>query len=237
MLLHWQMCVFTLAISRQWSPISQNNVAQIVRQINLHCSCRTLQMFQATGGDNLQCPSRATYSCCYCYCTSVAHGPWLLVSLSGGTLVGADQISTGSRGTAMPITRFEHPSSIGDCAAAAADDREGGTRNARPPCKNMCVEQLVAGRPLASSLDHLPKFWCRDISLSRLVAWPQYLDEVFRKIVPWWGWKQGRQACMNESLHAASGRGCSAAASLWLLDDWLAHCFMCYARSSDLAEK
>jgi hypothetical protein len=126
----------------------------------------------------------------------------------------------------MPITRFEHPSSIGDCAVAAADDREGGTRNARPPCKNMCVEQLVAGRPLVSSLDHLPKFWCRDISLSRLVAWPQYLDEVFRKIVPWWGWKQGRQAGRHEWVLACSqrqGMQCSCQSMIvgWLIGSLL----------------
>lgn len=80
------------------------------RQINLHCSCWTLQMFHATGLQE-ETISNAQVGlpscCCYC-CTSVAHGPWPLVSLSGGTLVGADQISTGSRGTATPITHFEH---------------------------------------------------------------------------------------------------------------------------------
>jgi len=63
---------------------------------------------RTTGGDNLQCQVGLL---------PIAAGAALMspmgqVSLSGGTLVGADQISTGSRGTATPITLFEHPLEI-----------------------------------------------------------------------------------------------------------------------------
>ena len=67
----------------------------------------------------------------------------------------------GSRGTATPITRFEHPS-INPSGIAR-----------RPPV--MMQEHVWSWWPVIGLLvDHLPKFWCRDLCVPRLVARPQH---------------------------------------------------------------
>lgn len=71
--------------------------------------------------------------------------------------------------------------------------------------------------PLASSLDHLPKFWCQDISLPGRT---QYLDEVESKA--------GRlQACMNESLHCMQPVAVELPVyDCWMIDWLIVSCVM-----------
>jgi hypothetical protein len=127
-------------------------------QANLQC---TIALFDATGADNLQWPSRAGWLLLH-WCR-----PWPWVSLSGGepweelTRFRMD----GSRGTATPITRFEHPS-INPSGVAR-----------RPPV--MMQEHVWSWWPVFGLLvDHLPKFWCRDLCLppTGCQATTQHLD-------------------------------------------------------------
>lgn len=120
---------------------------------------------------NSQCPSREGYlaSCC---CTSVAspmgHGHWCPFQEERNLGWSYDQqISTGSRGTATPITRFEHPSEIERRLPAAVELMIG--RHARPPpCKNICGAMAAFW---LSNLDHLPKYQCRDIYIVACPDW------------------------------------------------------------------
>lgn len=138
---------------------------------------------------NSQCPSREGYlaSCC---CTSVAspmgHGHWCPFQEERNLGWSYDQqISTGSRGTATPITRFEHPSEIERRLPAAVELMIG--RHARPPpCKNICGAMAAFW---LSSLDHLPKYQCRDIYIvacPRLVCPAGHSHSTLKK-------KQSRQ--------------------------------------------
>ncbi|KAL6883408.1 hypothetical protein ACP4OV_010822 [Aristida adscensionis] len=101
-------------------------------------------MFQATGGETT---GNAQVGLLHCL---------PLVSLSGGTLGGADQILNGSRGQQRPLLLDCCPSrtsSIGDRAAAAGPAM---MRNCGwTPTENLCG--------VFGFLDHLPKFFCRDL--------------------------------------------------------------------------